>query len=374
MTEAPQRGADAAAAAQAPRLLPSLDGWRALSIALVLGSHCGAVAGFPASLQATWRWLFDGDLGVRMFFIISGFLITWLMLREHDRSGAVSLRRFYARRALRILPVYAAFLAVLAALQAFTPFRQSGAEWIGNLTFTTNFVGTTAWTSGHLWSLAVEEQFYLLWPSLVVGLGLATNLRRALRILAVALVVAAIARTIWFFQLAPAPLAPLFTGYSFFNYFDAIAIGCAAAMLYARKEEAVMRWTMRNPRALVAIALLLIAVPYVWTRLLVMAPIAVPFGNTLQGIGMAALLLQSLVAPTLGFYPMLNTAVAKKVGVLSYSLYIWQQLFSTRPEVFGLGDTWWLSFPWWLLPTFAAAFASYYWLERPLLLLRAKLR
>jgi peptidoglycan/LPS O-acetylase OafA/YrhL len=320
------------------------------------------------------RWLFDGDLGVRMFFVISGFLITWLMLAEHERNGVVSLRRFYARRALRILPVYAVFLCVLAALQASTPFRQSAAEWIGNLTFTTNFVGSNTWTSGHLWSLAVEEQFYLLWPSLFVWLGLATNLRRALAMLAAALVVAAASRVIWFHGLAPEPLRALFTGYSFFNYFDSIAIGCAGAMLYARRNAAVERWTTSRPRTLLAVALLLIAVPYIWTRLLVMAPIAVPFGNTLQGLGMTALLLQSLVVPGFGFYPALNRPAVRAMGALSYSLYIWQQLFSTPPQTFGLAAARWLSVPGWLVATFAAAFASYYGLERPLQRLRARLR
>ena len=102
--------------------------------------------------------MFDGNLGVRFFFIISGFLITWLMILENDRIGRVNLSQFYIRRALRILPVYFAFMLVLACLQYFTPYAQSAAAWAGNLTFTTNFVGCH-WPSAHLWTLAVEEQF-----------------------------------------------------------------------------------------------------------------------------------------------------------------------------------------------------------------------
>src|ERR1035437_3942506 len=104
---------------------PSLDGWRALSILLVLGAHCKATAGFPPRLGPVCYWIFDGDLGVRFFFVISGFLITWLIMAENERNGRVNLWHFYARRALRILPVYFAFLCTLLALQLFTPYEQS---------------------------------------------------------------------------------------------------------------------------------------------------------------------------------------------------------------------------------------------------------
>src|ERR1700736_5409290 len=94
--------------------LPSLDGWRALSILLVIGAHSQITAGFPPVLEPIFKWMFDGNLGVHCFFIISGFLITWLMIRESGKRGYVNLRHFYARRAFRILPVYAAFLLAVA--------------------------------------------------------------------------------------------------------------------------------------------------------------------------------------------------------------------------------------------------------------------
>src|SRR5882724_7345116 len=103
--------------AEASSRLPSLDGWRAVSILMVLGAHCQHVNGFPNALHGTFSWLFDGNLGVRFFFIISGFLITWLMVLERDQTGGVNLRHFYARRALRILPVYFTFILALAGLQ-----------------------------------------------------------------------------------------------------------------------------------------------------------------------------------------------------------------------------------------------------------------
>jgi peptidoglycan/LPS O-acetylase OafA/YrhL len=80
---------------------PSLDGWRVLSIILMLGAHSKVVVGFHKKLDPVFNWLFDGDLGVRFFFVISGFLITHLLFQEHIQTGNISLRRFYIRRALR---------------------------------------------------------------------------------------------------------------------------------------------------------------------------------------------------------------------------------------------------------------------------------
>ena len=211
--------------------LPSLDGWRALSIILVLGSHCTYAAGFPPALGRFFFWAFDGELGVRTFFIISGFLITWLMLMEHDRTGTVCLSRFYARRALRILPVYVAFLLVLATLQILTPYRQAASAWAANITFTTNFDNVGNFLSGHLWSLAVEEQFYLLWPGLFVLCSVGKNQRAAALILLLPVLVAPCSRVITNLGLAPTIIRPLFSYRSFFNYFDSLAIGCACALL-----------------------------------------------------------------------------------------------------------------------------------------------
>jgi len=108
--------------------LPSLDGWRALSIAMVFGSHVAMAS--PKGETSGFGWFFDGRLGVRFFFVISGFLITWLLLQEAKHSGRVNLRHFYVRRFLRILPVYYTVVLVLCALQWFTRYHeQQPAGW-----------------------------------------------------------------------------------------------------------------------------------------------------------------------------------------------------------------------------------------------------
>jgi peptidoglycan/LPS O-acetylase OafA/YrhL len=166
----------------------SLDGLRALSILAVVWHHTGARA-FPYDSP-----LRSGAYGVSLFFCISGFLITTLLLREKQRRGDVSLRAFYARRALRIFPLYyAMLLAYTALVLVMEGTSEEGSEFFGNLpyfaTYTSNyFVQDSSGTIFYfVWSLAAEEQFYLVWPLVE---------KRLRKGLAVALLVALIAITV----------------------------------------------------------------------------------------------------------------------------------------------------------------------------------
>jgi peptidoglycan/LPS O-acetylase OafA/YrhL len=143
------------------RRIPSLDGLRALSIALVLAGHS-----IP---NAQWDWFLwkvfgNGDLGVSIFFVISGFLITSLLLKEHAEAGEISPSSFYLRRAFRILPPFYAFLVVLLALKRFGVLELSLRGWTEAVTFLRDYLSADDWWTIHIWSLSVEEQFYLLWP------------------------------------------------------------------------------------------------------------------------------------------------------------------------------------------------------------------
>ena len=354
------------------RHLPSLDGWRAVSIILVLGCHCSQLPGFPSTLTHVFWW-FDGDLGVRCFFAISGFLITWLLGNEVDRHGKVSLRHFYIRRALRILPVYFAYMAVLWLLHLITPFNQTRTAWLANLTFTTNFF-QTSWPSGHLWSLSVEEQFYLLWPFLFVAFGLAGNFKAGLKILAVPVLLAPVWRVISYKSFYPASLAALFAHFSFFNYFDCLATGCLCALLVRSRSLEVRSLLSRWSKGTAVCAVAMILSPYIMGALPIPGRVIVASTASVQAFGFALLMLQSIFFPDLGFYRVLNTKPMRHLGVLSYSIYIWQMLFCTKPETFVLGDVWWMSFPGWIVPVLIVAHLSYYILERPFFRLRSRFR
>jgi peptidoglycan/LPS O-acetylase OafA/YrhL len=149
----------------------SLDGLRALSVVAVIWHHTGG--GMVAA-----EWAQQGHHGVTLFFAISGFLITTLLLREHDRHGAIDLRAFYVRRALRIFPLYYAVLLIYVVLVFLLErHTRNGQDFFSNLvyfaTYTSNwFVALDGRTIFYFaWSLAAEEQFYLVWPPLMKRLG-----------------------------------------------------------------------------------------------------------------------------------------------------------------------------------------------------------
>lgn len=149
------------------RVLPGLDALRGLSILGVVWHHTGVLV--PA-VPLTMR----GFLGVDVFFVLSGLLIVTLLLRERDRHGRVSLRDFYMRRALRIFPLYYGVLLGLAVLLWLVPGLGLGASFWRDLpallTYASNWVGVAGVLSV-TWSLAAEEQFYLLWPPVERWLG-----------------------------------------------------------------------------------------------------------------------------------------------------------------------------------------------------------
>ncbi len=151
--------------------LPGLDGMRALAVMAVMVYH------------ANPDWLPGGFLGVEVFFVISGYLITLLLIGEHERSGTVSLRGFYTRRARRLLPALCTLLVAITIYTALfkrDSLGQLRGDVIAALAYVSNWyqiwVGQGYTASGdfaplrHLWSLAVEEQFYLVWPLIMVCL------------------------------------------------------------------------------------------------------------------------------------------------------------------------------------------------------------
>ena len=149
--------------------IPSLDGLRAVSILLVVVCHLAQTVDNP--LPGPRTWYFKGAVGVDIFFAISGFLITTLLLRETERSGTVSISRFYLRRALRILPAFWVYIAVLALFDHVGWVHLMSRDWIAAITYTVNFFLPTAFPVRHIWSLSVEEHFYLIWPLLFALLG-----------------------------------------------------------------------------------------------------------------------------------------------------------------------------------------------------------
>src|SRR5579859_504168 len=150
--------------------IPTLDGWRAVAIAAVLVCHALNPQVHPFAVQL-------GYAGVLLFFAISGFLITFRLRAEMVQTGGISFRGFYLRRAFRILPPALFYLATIAVLGLAGVIPFSAGDILKSLFFVRNYAALNfsnagSWFSLHFWSLSVEEHFYLLWPGVLLLIGL----------------------------------------------------------------------------------------------------------------------------------------------------------------------------------------------------------
>jgi|GEM_PF-5512959 len=140
----------------------ALDGVRAVAILFVLLAHVRGSSGAPEYPSWWWHLGDIGNLGVRIFFVLSGFIITHILLRESARWKRIDIRAFYVRRVFRIIPPLAALMGVVALGMVLGCWQVSMRQFLMTLAFLGNYT-SGCWILSHLWSLAVEEQFYLLW-------------------------------------------------------------------------------------------------------------------------------------------------------------------------------------------------------------------
>jgi len=334
--------------------LPSLDGLRAISIALVLLGH----------LNGT-RHFFDADLGIGdyahlgvvVFFVISGFLITSLLLLEYEENGSISLKLFYARRSIRIFPASYCFLACMFILSFAGVIHLHAADFWHSLTYTVNYLPRPSWQIGHLWSLSVEEQFYLLWPLAVV----ASKPRHAPWVAAAGIIVGPIARSAAWLFLRGTPYRDLAL---FPVVADSLATGCLLAIGREWLEKQGWYTRLFQPTA----SLLLVALVLLINRYSAYTIVSV-IGGSIINICLAILVHRSVYHSGDPVGRVLNWKPVAFVGVLSYSLYIWQQPFLDRYSA-----AWVNEFPQNLGFAVLAALASYFLLEKPMLKLRHRLR
>lgn len=321
--------------------IPSLDGARAISIGLVIVAHLDLMKYVPG----LWR-VDTGNLGVRIFFVISGFIITTLLLAELRRTDTVSLTNFYRRRILRILPAYYTFLGTVMLVSV---LRGGVATWT-NVWPATIFIAdyvNVPLVVGHTWSLAVEEQFYLLWPAMLLF-----GLRRSYVVCITILFLAPLFRI-----LAHVGVWPTNPRYAFECVADALAVGCLLAINRDRLwENSLYRQFVSSPLCLVPLlaGILLIAVEQN------KGAIYFTVGLSTLNFGIVIALDRYMRMPGSMIGRILNLAPVVWVGSLSYSLYLWQQIFA------------WAPFPTFfkVLSMFGCAALSYFVIERPFQRLR----
>jgi peptidoglycan/LPS O-acetylase OafA/YrhL len=303
--------------------LRELDGWRAVSVLLVILYH---VAGYQhhglvsRSSFLDLRLHYAGPLAVKIFFVVSGFVICRLLISEGLRYGSVSLKAFYYRRALRILPPLYVYLAAISLLLCLGLIQERARSILGAALFLYDVgINPQSWFVGHTWSLAVEEQFYLIFPTMWV---LTPKARRGQVFLAVFSLCAAwnvlIGYTGWHSHMSSETRA----GFA--------CIGCGVLM--AIHEARIRPIVIRVPAlivALVGFTLLLHPVGSTSWQAVLYESVLVP-----PAIGLVLLFSLDRGVRLRAF---LCSRPVQAVGLTSYGIYLWQQLF-TGPQAF-LSDT-----------------------------------
>jgi peptidoglycan/LPS O-acetylase OafA/YrhL len=336
----------------------ALDGLRAVAVALVIAGH-GVDAYWSEQAGALWLAPFvNSSLGVRLFFVLSGFLITSLLWREHQRSGAIDWRAFVLRRSLRIWPGLYAYIAVMLLLSQLGVLTINPAQFFAAATLSWNYAaiwvqdGTSqgAWFLGHLWTLALEQQFYLAWPLAIVALGW----RRAGRLALVVPLLLPFVRVLWFFAF---PSQRGLLGMMFHTAIDSILIGCAFALY----QEQIRRWLATNSWAFSTALLFVFLISPLIASVLRPYRVTVGFGLDAVGCGLLILAAQEpLSAGARRWASFLSRPFLVFMGSISYGLYLWQQPFLTTWNTTISGR-----FPLSLLVIFAFALMSFHWIEMP---------
>jgi peptidoglycan/LPS O-acetylase OafA/YrhL len=361
---APDRAADAAP----PFRLgyqPALDGIRAVAVLAVMVGHAAQISG--------WRIGSGGGIGVFIFFVLSGFLITALLIEERDRTGTNRLVKFYARRALRLLPALVVVLAFcgLYRLLSSSQHASETADAIPSAMFYfANFyrIGSEAMGAlAHTWSLAVEEQFYLLWPIMVIVIGALAKPRVWKNWVLVVALTGAVASQIERLALRDhASLQRLSVAPD--TAADGLLWGCATALVLYIVSDAGRQRMAAVARLLVVPGALLLLVWIVW---LPGGPGGiVRYGQLLVALASAVVITFIVLAPAGPMHRLLSTRPAIEIGRRSYGLYLWHWVVLTVALSVGLGakPAVFLEFT----LTFVIAWLSFALVEQPFLRLKGR--
>lgn len=343
---------------------PSLNGLRAISIFFVICYHLSIQNNLFKEafqyklLQPIINLIRDGSLGVNIFFVISGFLITSILLNEKNNSQTISFKFFYIRRTLRIFPAYFFYLGILFVLQLTSIIHIDNESWLTSITYTKYLNIKLDWITAHAWSLSIEEQFYLCWPLLFLGGGKIIKWTAGIIVMLVPII-----------KLGTAcHYLPLNNSLSLFMRIDAIATGC----LIALNKDELLKILKPYFKSIFYMSLLglyfLIYLPSLNEKLNLHLDLIISvFGSTIGTIGnilIGIILLYSVFGHRGSWFRVLNSKILNYIGLLSYSIYLWQQLFIR-------GSKFWITlFPQNIIFTFMVALFSYYCIEQPFLKLK----
>jgi peptidoglycan/LPS O-acetylase OafA/YrhL len=298
-----------------PNHLPGLDGLRAIAIIIVLLSHY--------NINTPYKSTFAGDTGVEIFFVLSGFLITSLLLKEKVKTGSISLKMFYFRRFLRILPLAYLYILVVIILNYYYSLNISLKSFFSASFFFQNIpkLSSYNWYVQHYWSLSVEEQFYLTFPFLLVY-----DLNKYIKITIAMITIVPIVSFLGFsktgiFYTNPSIHIVTFILVNLLSKTVSILIGSITSILLFK---GVIRVNKNGTNKYLSFIIFLLAIGIHSES----SPIFVPYSGLLVfPILIATVIVLNLDASGL-LTKFLNNPILVYIGLISYSIYIWQQLFT----------------------------------------------
>lgn len=338
-----------------------LTGLRCIAVGMVVIAH--SAASMPKPLGSLVPSDF-GDIGVQVFFVLSGFLITSLLKREYDKDRTINFWAFYRRRFLRITPAFYVFLSVVGILSGLKKINVDWQEillsgsYIWNYahmfcldrSFTTHPQGV--WYVGHTWSLSLEEQFYWFWPAAF----LFTSLRNFHRFLPITILVVPIISVVSY-VVEPSMRDQIHI--MFHTGVGTILVGCFLAIHREALTEKLKPGLSNALLLWVSVIGVTVALPEIQSHFKGLWIIT--YGSTIGASLIAFMILSIISQPEHLICQLLRTRVFIFVGLISYSLYLWQQLFTNISMPVHL------EFPSNIIASLAAASFSYYLVERPFL-------
>lgn len=346
---------------------PSLDGLRAVSIFIVLCAHLRGRYEYLLPI-AVWEYFFAGHIGVYVFFSISGFLITSLLLKEKLATGNISLKNFYIRRFFRIIPVSMLYLMLLFILNNILDLHISLIAFGAAFFYIINIAFRSQWFIAHYWSLSVEEQFYIFFPFLVKK-----DPDFAIKAILIIEATVLTTRILYHYSLFPDNIVMEIFRKAITNL-DGVLLGALTAILVFKRVIHVEFFFRYN---LLMKIVCILAIPLFGSDFIGFAPI----NSSIASVLICTLILSCLVPANDFIFKTLNCAPMKKIGVLSYSLYIFQQFFLVPPpDIFQLYkfkspgthiyNLPFVYFPYNIICLSIVAYLSYNYFEKPFLKLK----
>lgn len=348
------------------KYIKGFDGIRGISIIFVLLTHLGLYSFLPDNIfmKKHIYMLISGTTGVTIFFALSGFLITRILLIEKSKVGTINLLLFYKKRFLRLLPPLVIFYTAIAFLMFFGKIHTTVIGFLFSIFYLYNFVPNEFYTGelGHTWSLAVEEQFYFTWPFVILLFSKKKTIKIGLLLILISILFVFLLNN-WEYK-DSIYLNNLFkVNRWFFPAVAPIITGSIASIIIFSLNNKVSK---RILNIMVIVGLILYLSPLVYISKYYQISVII------QAIGISSLLVWVFCNQnSFVVNKVLSNRVLSFIGVISYGIYVYQGLFlRTGPS----GNLNVQQFPLNIILVFVVSILSYYLLEKPVLKYKKRLK